>query len=115
MRSTLCGLGLIAFLLFFVFVGGDVPTVLGQRPGGAANANSPDSLVTHSVQLVDGRQQITVIDTRVRSIAVYQLDPRTGAISLKSVRNMHWDLQMDDFNSGGDPSPRDIRTLLEQR
>jgi hypothetical protein len=46
---------------------------------------------------------------------VYQVDPRSGAIALKSVRNIHWDLQMDEFNSGGNPSPKEIRSLLEQR
>jgi hypothetical protein len=67
------------------------------------------------VELADGRQQITLVDQRTRAIAVYQVDARTGAISLKSVRNIHWDLQMDEFNSGGNPSPKEIRSLLEQR
>jgi hypothetical protein len=89
---------------------------VAQRPGSPANgANGADSLITHSLALDDGRQQITVIDGQQRSMAVYQVDPKTGSIQLKSVRNIHWDLQMEEFNTGGNPSPKDIRTLVEQR
>ena len=82
---------------------------------GAAGLGTANELTTHSMQLADGRQQIAVIVPRTQSLAIYQVDPKTGAIALKSVRNMHWDLQMDEFNSGGNPSPKEIRALLEQR
>ena len=62
----------------------------------------------------DGRQQITVIDPKQRVMAVYHVDRATGGLALKSVRNLTWDLQIEDYNSGS-PAPRDIRALKEQQ
>jgi hypothetical protein len=62
----------------------------------------------------EGRQQVTLIDPRTRVMAVYHVDRATGALSLKSVRNVHWDLQIEDFNSAN-PTPREIRALTEPR
>ena len=38
----------------------------------------------------------------------------SGQISLRSVRNCRWDLQMDEFN-GAEPSPEKIMALLRTR
>ena len=62
----------------------------------------------------DGRQQITIVDPRQRVMAVYHVDRVSGALALKSVRNLTWDLLIEDFNSGT-PAPRDIRALKEQQ
>ena len=76
-------------------------------------ASSPD-LLALSHDGPDGRQQITIVDPRQRVMAVYHVDRVSGALSLKSVRNLTWDLQIEDFNSGT-PAPRDIRALKEQQ
>jgi len=47
-------------------------------------------------------------------MSVYHIELATGKIALRSVRNIHWDLQMTEFNSA-DPLPREIRSLLEPR
>lgn len=62
----------------------------------------------------DGRQQIALVDPRQRVLAVYHVDRATGAVQLKSVRNVHWDLLIEDYNSAS-PAPRDIRALKEQQ
>jgi hypothetical protein len=62
----------------------------------------------------DGRQQITLVDPRQRVMAVYHVERATGALQLKSVRNVQWDLTIEDYNSGT-PAPRDIRVLREQQ
>jgi len=62
----------------------------------------------------DTHQQITLIDPRQRVMCVYHIDRVSGEIALKSVRNIQWDLSMDEFN-GQSPSPQEIRTLLQQR
>jgi hypothetical protein len=68
-------------------------------------------LITH-VTAADGQPQVvTVIDPRQRVLAVYHVDRATGSISFKSLRNVTWDLQMIDYNSG-DPLPQDIRNGL---
>jgi hypothetical protein len=119
MRPIYAGWLLIALLVVVAGLGENLSEVFAQRPaGGLAHQQASaagEALVSHSLELADGKQQVTLIDSRARSMAVYQVDPRTGAIALKSVRNIHWDLQMDEFNSGGNPSPKEIRSLLEQR
>lgn len=115
MRSTWLGWLLVAAVLLAIGFGETLARAFAQRPVSPQQINAGEPLASHSVELADGRQQITLIDNRTRAIAVYQVDPRSGAISLKSVRNVQWDLQMDEFNIGGNPSPKEIRSLLEQR
>ena len=76
-------------------------------------ASSPD-LLALSHDGPDGRQQITIVDPRQKVMAVYHVDRATGALALKSVRNLQWDLQIEDYNSAS-PAPRDIRALKEQQ
>ena len=59
-------------------------------------------------------QALTVIDPRQQSMAMYHVDLSNGKITLLSVRNIHYDLQMTEFN-GVNPLPREIRLQLEQR
>jgi len=59
-------------------------------------------------------QHITLIDSETGVITVYHVDNATGRISLKGVRNIRWDSQMEEFN-GETPSPREIRSLVERR
>ena len=64
---------------------------------------------------VDDRHgQLTLVDPKSRVVSVYHIDRQTGEIALKSVRNVHWDRQMEEYN-GVRPSPREIRSLLQQR
>src|SRR5262245_57489703 len=42
---------------------------------------------------------VTVVDPRSRAMAIYHVDRATGEITLKSVRNFNWDLQMVQYNS----------------
>lgn len=79
----------------------------GQRSDFSANLHAP-GLISH-VTAPDGQQQtLTVIDPGERVVAVYHVDRSTGSIALKSVRNITWDLQMIEYNSG-EPLPQDIR------
>ena len=55
-----------------------------------------------------------MIDPDLKVVSVYHLELVSGEITLKSVRNIHWDLQMTEFNTSA-PQPREIRSLLEQR
>ena len=59
-------------------------------------------------------QFLVVVDSRQRSMSVYHIDKTTGKIALRSVRNIHWDLQMSHFDNEG-LLPQEIRSLLEQR
>ena len=62
-----------------------------------------------------GPSQVTLIDVRNRTMSVYHIDRSSGSkIELKSVRNFHWDLLMEEFN-GVSPLPREIRALMGQK
>jgi hypothetical protein len=66
------------------------------------------TIITH-VSAIEGLDLVvTVIDTSQHAMAVYHVDRASGEITLKSVRNFTWDLQMKDFNTGK-PLPQDVR------
>ena len=90
--------------------------VFAQRPADYRPDRSAknDQLIAFSMPAGEGHQQITLIDPKLRVMSVYHIELATGEIALKSVRRFHWDLQIETFN-GANPSPRDIRALLEQR
>ena len=108
MSGVLLGVGLLVL--------GVVGLADGQAPRGGYE-RSPQAggeLVALSHDAGDGRQQITLVDPRQRVIAVYTVDRATGSLQLKSVRNVQWDLTIEDYNTSA-PAPRDIRALYDQQ
>ena len=81
-------------------------------PRPAMIGGHPASLVTHVTDTTTG-QQLTVIDSQRRTLAIYLIEKGTGRVTLKSVRQLHWDLQLEEFN-GVSPTPREIQTLLSR-
>jgi hypothetical protein len=77
-------------------------------------ASVAKEMIALSVTVGDKYQQVTVIDPKLRVMSVYHVDLTTGKIALRSVRNIHWDLQMTEFN-GESPLPREIQALIEPR
>ena len=71
-------------------------------------------VIALSTEVDERRTQLTIIDPQTRAMVVYHVDKPSGEVSLRSVRNFHWDLQMDEFN-GKNPLPREIRSLLQTR
>lgn len=113
MRKT-C-LGILVGAILVTAVGILHNALFAQSPTVRTPHISPTGeMIALSQDLGEGRQQVTVIDPKARVMAVYRIETASGEISLMSVRNIHWDLQMEEFN-GKNPSPRDIRSLLEQR
>src|SRR5690348_16528053 len=108
MRAAVGGLVLgIGLLLALAF---GFPEALAQRQAGQLVSHPPTHPATNQQQAgspdmlalsaeAEGRQQITVIDPKQKVMAVYHVDRTTGAISLRSVRNLQCDLQIEDFNS----------------
>jgi hypothetical protein len=90
--------------------------VFAQFPASSQphQAQTDERLIAFSAPASETRQQITLIDPVLRTMSVYHIEKDTGEITLKSVRRFHWDLQMEEFN-GVEPTPRDIRSLIEQR
>ncbi len=114
MLGTLVGAGLVMALVAAAQQQGEVfaqrPAPAATPPGAAAGAE----LIVVPMTLGDKSQMLTVVDPRQRALAVYHIDAATGKIALKSVRNIHWDLQIDNFNNDK-PLPQEIRSSLDQR
>jgi hypothetical protein len=123
MRAAACGvivgLALLAWAVGFPET--QFSEAQAQRPAGplvsqthaAQDRAAAADLIALSYD-AGGTQQITVVDPRGRSLAVYHVDRVTGGLTLKSVRNIGFDLQIEDFNSNS-PTPREIRALTDQR
>jgi hypothetical protein len=123
MRVAAFGLGVLAvFVVVFSAVSLDPsacaqapqqPTAQPVLPARIPLAVAGD-LMAFSSDVGSGPAQVTLIDAKSRVMCVYHVDRTTGQIELKSVRNVHWDLRMEEFN-GVRPLPREIRALLEQQ
>ena len=88
---------------------GGTPLQAQSHLPGAGSAE----LITHMFPGEGGKyQQLLVLDPRLRVASVYHIETGTGVIALRSVRQIHWDLQLADYN-GVNPLPREIRLMLE--
>ncbi len=114
MRIAVIGASAVAGLVFAAAVAALVPSVgFAQRPA-PSSTSAGGGLITHIATAGEHKQQLTVIDPDTHSMAVYHIDTVSGEIVLKSVRNIHYDLKMIEFN-GTSPLPREIRALVDQR
>ena len=115
-------LGLLLAISLATFTEGQTPETrspLAELPTFGAPASPP--LVTKSLQNKgnggitchilpnpQGHYTAFVFDSVRGVLAVYMVDQGTGQINLKSVRQVAWDLQLEEFNTN-QPSPRDLR------
>ena len=102
------GLGVLAL----TWAADDVAAQFPQNPAALERALEDGSLLALSTTLEGGTQQVTVIDAKSRSMAVYHISPGDGVITLKCVRNIQADLEIDDLN-GATPRPAEVRALLQ--
>jgi hypothetical protein len=113
MRIAAFGAGVVASLMVAAMVAAMAPQIgFAQRTAPPA-ATPGQGLIALATAAGEQRQQITVIDPDTRSMSVYHVELASGQISLCSVRNIHWDLQMTVHN-GKAPLPNEIRAMLEQ-
>lgn len=89
----------------------DLTGAWGQGPARDGVQRS-EALLVLPTPLNTGGQQLVVVDADARVMGIYHVDG-TGQITLKGVRNFAWDLYLEDFN-GKEPSPKDIKALLEK-
>ena len=111
----LAGTGVVVLTACWMDCRGEV---LAQRPV-PFSQSSPQpvaggDLIAVPSPMTDKGQMLTVLDPRQQAIGVYWIEAGTGKISLRSVRNIRYDLMMSDFNSDA-PLPREIRLQLDQR
>lgn len=106
-------IGLVATSMLPEIAGGQGPrgsvyASAGSISSGSFRPEPGGALVAHFAASAGGPHTVTVIDPQRQVLGVYHVDAATGAITLKSVRNLSWDLQMIQFNSES-PSPQDVR------
>ncbi len=116
-RTIVCSLLALVGVLVFGFQisnsqsPGTAPAAVWNLPGPTSTGN--ENLLMHSGLSSSGANQVILVDTTKRVMAVYFVAPDTGIIQLKSVRNLNADLQLEEFN-GSDPSPSKVRSILNQ-
>lgn len=120
MRQAAFGIG-AGLLLAMAWASCGFSQAQAQRPAagmpvGAIHdkAVGDAQMIALSCDTADGRQQITLVDPRQRVIAVYHVDKTSGSVMLRSIRNVQWDLLMEDYNSAS-PTPREIKALAAPR
>jgi hypothetical protein len=113
MKSTVFGVLLGAVVTTLAAAGlGLTGEAWAQR---SAGLDTGSELITVSAMVGERQQfqQLTVIDPRSRVMSVYHVELASGAITLKSVRNISWDLLLREFNAVN-PLPGEIRALLDR-
>lgn len=68
-------------------------------------------LITHFASQAAGPHLLVMIDPSTKTVGVYSIDPQSGELALKSVRNVTWDLKMIKKDSGK-PTPEEVREAL---
>jgi hypothetical protein len=114
MRIAVLGAGVLASLVLASLVATLAPSVGFAQRAASMPVTSTGGLIALATAAGDQRQLVTVIDPATRVLGVYQIELATGEVTLKSVRNIHWDLQMIEFN-GTSPLPGEVRSILEQQ
>ena len=89
------------------------PWASGQHSTGVAIESSAGSLwLSMAHREGDPQQLLVAVDRDTRHAAVYHVDATNGTLTLRSTRNLSWDLLVDDFN-GREPSPTALKNMLE--
>jgi hypothetical protein len=112
MLGALLGVGLVMAAVAAAEQRGDV---LVQRAAPATPAPATGTELIVVPTSVGDKQVLTVVDPRQRALSVYHIDLATGKITLKSVRNIQADLQIDCLNNDEHLLPQEIRSSLQQR
>ena len=112
--GTLVGMGLVMAAAAVAEPRGEYLAQRGAPATSAPTAVAGTELIVVPTSLGDKTQMLTVVDSRQRVLSVYHIDTATGKIALKSVRNIQWDLQINDLNNEN-PLPQQIQSLLQQK
>jgi len=100
-------LAIVALLGFFgVWQARELPAQRAASPGGTGPLWISES------RLDDSRRLLIVIDEVGRHAAIYHVDAAAGTLTLKSTRDVSWDLSVGDFNAQ-EPRPGAIQRMLQ--
>lgn len=85
---------------------GDLAAQRVSAPGGGG------PLWISETRLDDARRLLVVIDEVGRHAAIYHVDAAAGTLTLRSTRDISWDLSVGDFNAQ-EPRPGAIQRMLQ--
>ena len=112
MNAWLARIGFVFVTAAVVWLVGSPSSSLRSQTivGDASGDTGAEALKVVSSMLPNGMQQIVVVEASGRTMAVYHVEPAQGKIQLRSVRNLTWDLRMEQFN-GQSPLPSELRQV----
>lgn len=91
---------------------------VAQDPAGQVARSSAGggerSLIALMADGGSAHHAVVVIDSAQRVMSIYHVEKSSGRIALKSVRNIAWDLRLDEWDTES-PLPKEIRSIMEQR
>lgn len=82
-----------------------------QRPAPPESV-APGGLWISASPLDETRRLLLVIDPQLKNAAIYHVEAATGMLTLKSTRDISYDLMVGDFNAQ-EPKPADLKKMLE--
>lgn len=83
-------------------------SLASPRPGGP----EVSALWISESRMDDGRTLMVVVDQATRHAAVYHLDGGAGTLTLRSTRDLSFDLMVGDFNAQ-EPRPAALKKMLQ--
>ncbi|MEN1679397.1 MAG: hypothetical protein AAGJ46_07370 [Planctomycetota bacterium] len=92
---------------------GDRGTAVASHPVAAAAADG-SSLASHLIEGPGQTHTLVLVDGKSRRVCVYHINATSGVSTLKSARDVTYDLQLDDFNTEK-PSPQDVLETIRNR
>ncbi len=103
------GRRLAAVAILGVIGGWWATDLAAQRP---AEPGGSGPLWISESRLDETRRLLVVIDEVGRHAALYHVDAAAGTLTLKSTRDISWDLSVGDFNAQ-EPRPAAIQRMLQ--
>jgi len=107
----------LAAVVIFAGMSGSLsgyPAAVGDQfaPPPLVAQGDASGLTTLASPPVGDLQQFTVVDPATRAMAVYHVNLKSGQIELKCVRNLRFDLQLEDYN-GVTPKAKEVRIQVQ--
>ena len=99
----------VAVLASAIWLLADHPKPLhSQVPGVSPTLSTPQMMELQPGN--DGVRRLVVFDGSSGALAIYHIDGQAGRLELRSVRNIRYDLKLEEFNATS-PLPSELRKL----
>jgi len=102
----------LAGLVLTAMTGGLLLAQRPLRPAAPGDAGASGQLWISATPLDDHRQLLLVVDPQIKTAAIYHVDAGQGTLTLKSTRDITWDLMVGDFNAQ-EPKPSALKKMLQ--